>query len=86
MDRKLVTILAADVVGYSKLMEHEQGTFEDARKCSNPKSPNIMAASSSLWAIFTAGTHVLYKAGVLRSIEWEGGITFPQHRSSSLYL
>jgi class 3 adenylate cyclase len=32
MDRKLVTILAADVVGYSTLMEQdEQGTFERLR-------------------------------------------------------
>ncbi len=32
MDRKLVAILAADVVGYSTLMEQdEQGTFERLR-------------------------------------------------------
>ena len=34
MERKLTTIVAMDVVGYSRLMEvDEQGTFECGRRC-----------------------------------------------------
>ncbi|MER9631212.1 hypothetical protein [Mesorhizobium sp. M0296] len=55
MDRKLAAILALDVVGYSALMEHEQGTFERvkpvARNCSNPRSRATMATSSSVTKI-----------------------------------
>ena len=52
MDRKLAAILAADVVGYSALMERDEaGTFERlrpaARNFSNPKLPATMAISSS---------------------------------------
>ena len=45
MDRKLAAILAADVVGYSKLMEQdEQGTFEPR----GPAATNFSSAKSRM--------------------------------------
>jgi class 3 adenylate cyclase len=52
MDRKLAAILAADVVGYSTLMERDEaGTFERLRagrkELFEPKLPAATAISSS---------------------------------------
>ena len=52
MQRRLVAVLAADVVGYSRLMgEDEEGTLAapqgaSARRSCDPRSPSIAAASS----------------------------------------
>ena len=50
--RRLAAILAADVVGFSKLIgEHEAGTLaalrEIRKEIVNPSSPNMAGASSS---------------------------------------
>ena len=52
MDRKLATILAADVVDYARLMERdEKGIYErlraGTRNCSSRRSPAIMGESSN---------------------------------------
>ena len=53
MERKLAAILAADVVGYSRLMEHDEaGTLARASRptagsWSTRSSPDTAAASSS---------------------------------------
>jgi len=52
VNRKLAAILAADVVGYSRLMgADEEGTLaalnSTGRPCSTPRLPATTAASSS---------------------------------------
>ncbi|MER8387850.1 hypothetical protein NKH14_20460 [Mesorhizobium sp. M1380] len=52
MDRKLAAILAADVVGYSALMERDEASNSsafapDARNCLSPKLHATTAVSSS---------------------------------------
>ncbi len=55
MERRLAAILAADVVGYTRLMgADEAGTLrrvtELRQQVLDPSSPSTVAASSSSWA------------------------------------
>jgi adenylate cyclase len=56
MDRKLAAILAADVVGYSALMERDEaGTFERLaavrKELFEPESRDITAEFSKSWGM-----------------------------------